>query len=229
VPVHYINGAASQHQTSWVEADPSASPVFKAKYKSVSTTSSVTPVSVRPEVRVAGPLDSSEVYRLLLLGCGENAIFPPNFGKVALVVERFLNYHRLPPNDTGMRGIIAVIGPSGGHLEAISMLHIGQYWYSDSYFLEELIVFVDPTYRKPQPGQPVGHGSALLDWNKSQSTLTGLPLITGVLSKDRTDAKERMYARKLQRIGAFFIQMPADQEWHTDSFLRSVLPSSAAA
>lgn len=151
-----------------------------------------------PEVRLAGPADENEIYRLLLLGHAENAIFPASNEKVIFFVKRFTNPRMIPPDDFGPRGCFGVIGPVGA-LEGLVMLGIGSYWYTEQSHLEEYIVYVDPNFRRS------GHAAALLEWAKLQQEKTGLPLLSGIMSNHRTEAKCRLYARKMVKIGEYFL------------------------
>lgn len=156
-----------------------------------------------PLVRIAGPADESEIYRLLLLAHAEISIFTHSNERVVWYVKRFLNGNRLHPNDTGPRGVFGVIGPVGS-LVALTMVGIGQYWYTDTQHLEEYLVFVDPGHR----ANPIRYGVALIDWLKEQSRTTRLPLLTGILSNHRTEAKCRLYDRHLPCIGKYYYYNP---------------------
>jgi hypothetical protein len=163
-------------------------------------------VSLKPQVRTAGPADESEVLRLLMLANAENAVMPSNSMRVYSVVQRFLNGHLIPPEDTGMRGQFGVIGKVG-RLEGVVMVGIGQFWYSDQRHLEEFLVFVDPEYRQGQ----WRHGVALIDWLKDLVRKTGLPMISGILSNNRTEAKCRLYRRHMPKIGEYFFYDGTDK------------------
>lgn len=163
-------------------------------------------------VRIAKAADFKEVMRLLALGHQENGIFPYDLEKVEYVVWRMLSPEMLEPSDTGLRGIIGVIG-TPEHLEAIAFLVLGRFWYAKDTerHLEEFIVFVDPEHRRSR------HHRALIEWMKQQSLLTSLPLVTGILSgpiaratvtSDRTEAKVKLYERMLPKAGAFFYFNP---------------------
>lgn len=152
-------------------------------------------------VRLAGPADSQEVWRLFLCAHNENSLFPLAPEKVQWLMNRALNPALIPPDDMGPRGIIGVIGPVGA-LEAIVFLLIGQFWYSNDHHLEELIVYTDPEHRKSD------HARAMIQWMKDQVKNTGLPLMTGILSNHRTEAKVRLYSRMLPKVGAFFFLSP---------------------
>jgi len=97
--------------------------------------------------------------------------------------------------------VIGVIGPVGA-LEALVFVTIGTFWYSNDSHIEEFIVYVDPEYRRSN------HAHALMDWMKEQVEITGLPLVTGIISKERTEAKCRLYRRMFPKVGEFFLISP---------------------
>jgi hypothetical protein len=148
-------------------------------------------------VRVAKGEDHQECWRLLLQGFNENGLFGLAPDKVDWFLMRALRPDLISPMDTGVRGVIGVIGPVGA-LEGICFLTIGEYWYSHDKHIEEFIVFVDPEYRQST------HAKAFVEWMKLQSDNTGIPLLTGIISKERTAAKVRLYERMLPKVGAFF-------------------------
>jgi hypothetical protein len=149
-------------------------------------------------VRVARPDDRQEIWRLFLQGHRENGQFTLAPEKVDYFLNRALFPDAIPEWDTGPRGAIGVIGDVGA-LEALVFVTIGTYWYSHDRHLEEFIVYVDPECRKST------HARALVGWMKQQSDFTGLPLVTGIISNHRTEAKVALYERMLPRVGAFFL------------------------
>lgn len=152
-------------------------------------------------VRLAIPEDSQEIWRLFLQGHKENGIFTLAPEKVQWLMSRALQPELIPLGDTGPRGVIGVIGPVGG-LEGLIFLTIGQYWYSNDYHLEEWLIYTDPEHRRSH------HVQALIQWMKDQVEVTRLPLVTGVISNIRTEAKCRLYRRMLPKIGEFFYLGP---------------------
>lgn len=158
-------------------------------------------MSCQSVVRLAKPEDSQEVWRLFLQAHNENSLFRLSPNKVQWLMNRILNPASIPPEDNGPRGVIGVIGPVGA-LEGLVFLLIGQFWYSDDRHLEELIVFTDPEHRKSN------HAQAMVQWMKDQTQKTGLPLLTGIMSNTRTEAKVRLYSRMLPKVGAFFFLPP---------------------
>lgn len=149
-------------------------------------------------VRVAKQDDRQEIWRLFLQGHRENGQFNLAPEKVDYFLTRALVPEAIPAWDTGPRGAIGVIGDVGA-LEALVFVTIGSYWYSHDRHLEEFIVYVDPECRKST------HARSLVSWMKHQSDLTGLPLVTGIISNERTEAKVALYSRMLPKVGAFFL------------------------
>lgn len=152
-------------------------------------------------VRIAQPEDAQEIWRLFLCGHKENGLFTLAPEKVQWFMNRCLSPHLIPDGDTGTRGAIGVIGPVGS-LEGLVLVTIGSYWYSTDLHLEEFIVFVDPEHRRSN------HAEALVQWMKDQVEVTKLPLVTGIISTHRTEAKCRLYRRMLPKIGEFFFVSP---------------------
>ena len=149
-------------------------------------------------VRTAVEADRKEIWRLFLQGHKENGLFELAPEKVDWFITRMINPETIPPWDTGPRGTIGVIGPIG-NLEGLAFVIIGGFWYTHDKHLEELLVYVDPECRKS------GHSRSLIEWMKQQSLETTLPLVTGIVSTHRTEAKVRLYERMLPKVGAFFL------------------------
>jgi len=148
-------------------------------------------------VRLATGADHQECWRLFLMGHKENGLFPLAADKVEFFIQRALNPQYIQLGDTGPRGAIGVIGPVGS-LEGIVFVTISNFWYTHAKNLDEFIVYVDPEHRHSN------HAHALVQWMKDQVEITGLPLMTGIISNHRTEAKCRLYRRMLPKIGEFF-------------------------
>lgn len=153
-------------------------------------------------VRVAGPADHKEIWRLFLMGHKENGIFTLAPEKVDYFLQRTLHPELIPEGDTGPRGVIGVIGPVGS-LEGLVFLTIATYWYSHELHLEDFLVYVDPECRKSH------HAEALVKWMKSQVEATKIPLMVGIVSNHKTEAKCRLYRRMLPKIGELFLLTPS--------------------
>lgn len=138
---------------------------------------------------------------MFLQGYKENGMFPLAVDKVEWFINRALHSDMIPEWDTGPRGAIGVIGPVG-NLEGIVFVTIGEWWYTHQKHIEEFIVLTDPECRKS------GHAHALHEWMREQVERTKMPLITGIISNERTEAKCRLYRRTFDKIGEFFFCGP---------------------
>lgn len=113
--------------------------------------------------------------------------------------------HRGYP-DREPRGIIGVIGQPGGPpnaLEALVMLGMGSYWYTDTLHLEEYIMFVDYPFRTSKNGKQY-HAERLISWTKYQAEVNEMQIVNGVISNHRTAGKCRLLAKHYNKIGEFF-------------------------
>lgn len=105
--------------------------------------------------------------------------------------------------------IIGVIGEDPNNLEGVIALVLDELWYTDDPHLSELYNFVHPDHRKS------GHAKALIEFAKKCSRDLEIPLIIGVFSNHRTEAKVRLYRRQFTGpAGAFFIYGKGAAEAH---------------
>lgn len=156
-------------------------------------------IAVSPSiVRKAVPEDHQEIWRLFLMAHNENGIFKLAPEKVEFFLQRALNPGAIRNGDNGPRGEVRVIGLQG-KLEAICFVIIGQFWYSNDFHIEELLVYVDSEHRKSP------HAQSLIKWMKDTAEDLGIPVLTGIMSTSRTAGKVRFYDRMLPRIGAFYL------------------------
>ena len=144
-------------------------------------------------IRVGVPDDIHAVMELALAACEENGFVDPNPKKLLDEIWSALNLDH---------GLMGVIGPRGGKLEGAVLLRIGAMWYSDSQVLEEKAIFVDPNQRSAKGGR----ARKLCEFSKQVADTLKIPLIIGVLSNHRTEAKVRLYERQFGKpSGAFFL------------------------
>lgn len=158
-------------------------------------------MTVPSKVRIATPEDHGEIWRLFLMAHKENGMFPLSPTKVEYFIQRCINHEKIPVGDQGPRGIIGVIGQVGS-LEALVFVTISTFWYTDAKNIDECLVYTDPEHRQSN------HVQALINWMKDQVEITQLPLMTGVISTIRTEAKCRLYRRMLPKVGEFFLLAP---------------------
>ena len=155
-------------------------------------------MSVPSTVRAATPGDWDEIYKLFRLLHKENGMFSSSESKVDWLLERILYPELIAQDDPGLRGFLGVIGPEGA-LEAFILMVIASYWYTDEIHLEELATFVHPNHRRSK------HAHALLQYSKHLSDATSIPLLIGIISNKRTEAKVRLYRKHLPETGSFFL------------------------
>ena len=145
------------------------------------------------KIRLATVEDLDEMMRLALSACDENGFLNPNPIKLLEQIWPALNQDH---------GLCAVIGKPGGTIEGAILLRIGQMWYSDDLTIEEKAIFIHPDFR----GAKGGRARKLCEFSKTVADTLGLPLVIGVLSNSRTEAKVRMYERQFGKpSGAFFL------------------------
>jgi GNAT superfamily N-acetyltransferase len=99
----------------------------------------------------------------------------------------------------GEESVIGCIGPVGA-LEAAIHLSMRRFWYTSDAHLEELWAFVRPQFRRSKNAQ------ALIEFAKALAVELKRPLLIGVLSSQKTEAKVKLYQRKLGAPkGAYFL------------------------
>lgn len=143
--------------------------------------------------RVGLPSDIDEIMALAIMASHENGFLSPSPEKLLRGIYPALCQDH---------GIVGVVGPEGGPIQGAVLLHVNTHWYSDEQFLEEKSVFVHPDFRKAAGGR----AARLVEFSKKAADTLGMPLLIGVLSSNRTEAKVRMYRRLLgEPQGAFFL------------------------
>jgi len=140
-------------------------------------------------VRVARPEDEDEIVSLILLLHSENGMFT--------AVEEYIRdeVRRLTHKDGGL---IGVIDGESGKIEGTVGFDISSWWYTDDLCINEKWNFVHPDHRRTT------HAKRLIEFGKWCSDQLKIPLFMGIITNDRTEAKERLYRRQLHRIGGYF-------------------------
>ena len=142
------------------------------------------------QVRFATRADEADLLKMCHELHDENALFDMDDECVQNTLNHAFN------RQGGLIGVID--GPSG--IEASCYLLITTIWYTKQNHVEELWNFVRPPFRKSD------HATTLIDWAKYCREQMSLPLMIGILSNHRTEAKVRLYRRKLGvPSGAFFV------------------------
>jgi len=144
---------------------------------------STLPIIAAPpqNVRLADPHDEDEIIAMCRRLHAENAIFTISDDRVRQTVRRGVNRDQ---------AILGVIGGSG-NIQASIYLTVAQFWYTNSQHLEEMWNYVLPEFRNTH------NAKDLISYAKWCSDTIGLPLMIGILSNIRLEAKQRLYERQL--------------------------------
>jgi len=145
------------------------------------------------KIRIGTPHDLDELMALAIAASDENGFLQPS-------VRRLLE--QIWPAVHQDNGLMGCIGKPGGIIEGAILLRIGTMWYSDDLVIEEKAIFIHPEYRAAKGGR----AKRLCEFSKEVSDTLGIPLVIGVLSNSRTEAKVRMYERQFGKpAGAFWL------------------------
>lgn len=152
-------------------------------------------------VRVGDPTDLDNMMELALQACDENGFVNPNPVKLL---------EQIYPALMQDRGLVGIIGKPNEKIEGAVLLRISKMWYSDQDILEEKAIFIHPEYRSAKGGR----ARRLVEFSKEVSDYLKIPLIIGVLSNHRTEAKVRLYERQFGKAsGAFFLYNAQTGGW----------------
>jgi N-acetylglutamate synthase-like GNAT family acetyltransferase len=142
-------------------------------------------------VRVATTADLDEIMKLAIEAAKENGFLEASTTLLLKAIWGPINQDH---------GIIGCIGTSP--IEGMVVLNVGTIFYSDISCLEERTCYVRPAYRSAKGGR----AKKLVEFSKSVAQQLKLPLLIGVLSNHRTQAKCKLYERMLgPPAGAYWI------------------------
>lgn len=141
------------------------------------------------DVRMAVPEDEDGIVRMITMLHDENGLFPLSEKRVREYINRFFRKEG---------ALIGAVGEPGDPIGSI-YLGIEQPYYSETWYLNEAWNFVDPEFRH------FNYGKRLISWAKDVAKSMNLPLMVGIVSNHRTEAKIRLYKRQLEEAGAFFV------------------------
>lgn len=147
------------------------------------------PQAEQREVRMAVPADRGPLMDLMMMLHDENGLFSVSRTKVDAMLDKFYNHDG---------ALIGVIGDHGDPIAAI-YLEISQVVYSDDWLLLEQFSFVAPAYRRST------YARQLIVYAKRAADSLSLPLMVGILSNARTEAKMRLYDQVLKRVGGYYV------------------------
>lgn len=146
----------------------------------------------RPKnVLVAMPEDEDQIYNMLTQG-----LHPEN-GMFTVAPEKVRHQIKVSTDQQG--GVIGLIKQDKKIVASVG-LELSQFWYSNQWFVSELWNFVLPEYRKSN------YAKDLIDFSKWANESLNMMLVMGIMSTIRTEAKIKLYERRLGKmIGGFFV------------------------
>ena len=146
------------------------------------------------QVVIATPEWEEGIYKLLVEMHQETALASLDEAKSRWWIRKGLNRDK---------AIVGAIG-TPDRVEASIGLFVGNFWYapSDDVHLEDHWNYCGQEYRKSR------HAHAMLDWARQVQTAMGMPVILGVLSTKRTQAKVELFKRAIGKdsmVGGIFV------------------------
>lgn len=104
----------------------------------------------------------------------------------------------------GQGGIGLVIPDASGKAIAVSILIPMQWWWSKSWYYQEMVTFVHPEHRR---SRHVHDLMAAQQWMTDRASSSGnrIYLLCGVLGMNRVHAKVIMLRRKMRQVGWAFL------------------------
>lgn len=144
-------------------------------------------------IRLGTPADLDEVMKAAVEAIAEIGLVEPDPERLLQDVWPALNQDR---------GLIGIICKPNGKAEGGVLLRVGKMWYSNQDVLEERVIFIPPEFRTAKGGR----ATRLCEFSKKAAEDLGIPLLIGVMSSVRTEAKVRMYERQFGKpTGAVFL------------------------
>lgn len=138
--------------------------------------------------RLADQDDGPAIFDLLIAMHAENALAslsePKVAGTVAYVIE-----HGIP-----------IVAERDGLVIATAGLIVNDWWYSQEQFLRDLWFYVHADHRRGK----VADG--LIRHARTAAELWGLPLVLSVLTREKAEAKCKLFARHMMQVGGIFYE-----------------------
>jgi hypothetical protein len=155
------------------------------------------PRSASAQVRRATAADEDAIYKLLLIDIAENAaiVAPPNEGRIRGTIRQALN----KPSVAGV-----IDGPDGT-IVGVVMLVLMPWWWSMSWYFQEIPLFVHPDHRKSTYARQLDAFQRW--WVDAMSASFGhrIFLLCGVLGTVGVRAKTAWYRRRYRQVGSIFL------------------------
>lgn len=144
-------------------------------------------------VRKAIRSERDSILDLCKLNHEENGQFALSMPRVETMIDRAFT------PDGGC--VVGIVGED--RVEGFILLMLSQFWYTDDWCMEEVMNYVHPDFRRST------HAKDMIQFSKRCADEIGIPLVIGVVSNERTQAKLALYKRQLgDPSGGYFIFRP---------------------
>ncbi len=155
-------------------------------------------MTLASQVRLATPADEEGVLAMLRLMHRESGLRDAGGQPFPLCEEMMLAAARQGLGNCG------IIGEPGDLVEGSISLGVSTTWYSPKEYLGDYWNYVRPDFRNSN------HARALIAWAKGRAAASGMPLLLGILSPERTAAKDRLLEQTMgaTRYGSTFLYHP---------------------
>ena len=149
------------------------------------------------DVQLATQSMAEDIADVLVEGKDEGFVFPPDRSVILEYVKEIMNQNG---------GIIGVIyDEDNKRVEGVIGLRLDKFWFSDQWFIRDIFTYVHPDFRRST------RAKCLIAFAKECSKKINIPLLMGIMSNTRTEAKAKLYERQMNRAGTFFV-------YNTESF-----------
>lgn len=159
----------------------------------------VSPVVVKPSnVRLADPADEPALLNLLMADVIENAahVAEPDEGRI-------LKHIQLGTRKQG--GFTAVIDGEDGKPVAVAILNASQWWWSEDWYLGDIVTYVHPDYRKTRCIDNLLEFERWIAAEMSQQYGKRVYLMCGVMGTHRYREKLMLFWRRFFEVGRAYI------------------------
>lgn len=143
------------------------------------------------DVQLANLSMAEDITDVLLQGEDEGFVFPPDRTVILEYVKEIMNRNG---------GIIGVIYDHDNKIvEGVIGLRLDKFWFSDQWFIKDIFMYVHPEFRRST------RAKCLIAFAKECAKKMNIPLLMGIMSNIRTEAKAKLYERQMNRAGSFFV------------------------
>ncbi len=165
---------------------------------------------MRPEhVRIANAQDANQLFALVAESENEWTLLPRNYDKVRRVILTATDPEPLldAEGNEVFKPVFGVIDGEDGIVAACG-LYPTQLWDSDHYYLYGFLHYARVAARKVITAPLPGLGTSLMEFGNWFADDTDMPIIWVLMHEERLPAKQRLMARKADKIGGLFMHRP---------------------